>query len=91
MPSEEGINIGSPCGSPTDYNRTLTLRPNGPGGNPDTVSDGKEGINIGSLMDHQLTHHTQTSRNWNTTVQAVQYRNTMLCTEKLENSGDSEN
>ena len=72
MPSEEGINIGSPCRSPTDYNHTLTLRPNGPGGSTDTASDGNEGINIGSPMDHQLTHHTQTSRNWNTAVQAVQ-------------------
>ena len=42
------------------------------GGSTNTASDGKEGINIGSPTDHQLTHCTQTSRNWNTVVQAIQ-------------------
>ena len=59
-----------------DHQLTATvpslIRPKPAWGSTDTASDGKEGINIGSPMDHQLTHHTQTSRNWNTTVQAVQ-------------------
>ena len=73
--SGKGINIRSPCRSLTDYNCTPTSDLAIWGRFQSQLQRPSRESILDHLSDHQLNHHTQTSKNWKTallTVQAVQ-------------------